>query len=104
MKARSRSSSIRITRSDRRVAKKVMSDRWTCARALKELRDLGEQRNVHGMARFGIRAKIVYGVAKPKMDELARRMGKDHKLALELWASRVHYARILAGMIDAGFR
>jgi 3-methyladenine DNA glycosylase AlkD len=64
------------------------------------LRALGERRNVNGMARFGIRAKIVYGVAKPKMDTLARQIGRDHELALELWASRVHDARILAGMID----
>jgi 3-methyladenine DNA glycosylase AlkD len=64
------------------------------------LRALGERRNVDGMARFGIRAKIVYGVAKPKMDTLARQIGRDHELALELWASRVHDARILAGMID----
>ena len=34
------------------------------------------------------------------MDELARRIGRDHNLALELWESRVHDARILAGMID----
>jgi 3-methyladenine DNA glycosylase AlkD len=67
---------------------------------LKELRALGEQRNVDGMAHYGIRAKIVYGVAKPKMDLLAHRIGKDHQLALELWASGVHDARILAGMID----
>ncbi len=100
MKARSPSSSIRITRSDRRVAKRRTNDTWTCARALNELRALGEQRNVEGMAHFGIRAKIVYGVAKPKMDVLARRIGKDHQLALELWASSVHDARILAGMID----
>jgi 3-methyladenine DNA glycosylase AlkD len=52
------------------------------------------------MARFGIRAKIVYGVAKPKMDQLARRIGRDHELALELWKTGVHDARILAGMID----
>jgi len=52
------------------------------------------------MARFGIHAKVVYGVAKPKMDELARRIGKNHDLALELWATGVHDARILAGMID----
>src|SRR5947208_17116928 len=100
MKARSRSSSTRITRSDRGVARKAAGDRWTCARALKELRGLGEERNVDGMAHYGIRAKVVYGVAKPKMDLLARRIGKDHPLALELWASGVHDARILAGMID----
>jgi 3-methyladenine DNA glycosylase AlkD len=52
------------------------------------------------MARFGIVAKNVYGVSKPKMDILARRIGKDHELALALWDSGVHDAKILAGMID----
>jgi len=52
------------------------------------------------MARFGIRAKRVYGVAKPKLDALARRIGKNHQLALELWDSGVHDARILAGLVD----
>jgi 3-methyladenine DNA glycosylase AlkD len=100
MKARSRSSSNRTTPSDRRQAEQSKAGDWTCARALEELRALGERRNVEGMARFGIRAKIVYGVAKPKMDALARRIGKNHRLALDLWDSGVHDARILAGMID----
>lgn len=100
MKARSPSSSIRTIRSRRHAGKKDTGGGWTCARALRELRALGEQRNVDGMARFGIRAKIVYGVAKPRMDELARRIGKNHKLALELWDSGVHDAKILGGMID----
>lgn len=100
MKAQSPSSSIRTIRSRRRAGKRDAGGSWTYARTLRELRSLGEQRNVDGMARFGIRAKIVYGVAKPRMDELARRIGKDHKLALELWASGVHDARILAGVID----
>ena len=56
------------------------------------------------MARFGIRAKHVYGVAKPEMDEIARKIGKDHNLALELWATGVHDARILAGMLDESAR
>jgi 3-methyladenine DNA glycosylase AlkD len=34
------------------------------------------------------------------MDELARTIGRDHRLALELWGTGVHDARILAGMID----
>ncbi len=94
MKARSRFSSIPKKRFD------SQKEIWTCARALAELRRLGEKRNVEGMARFGIVAKVVYGVAKPKMDELARRIGRDHQLALELWDTGVHDARILAGMID----
>ena len=100
MKVRSQSSSIRTIPSEGSLAERKKGGGWTCARALEELRALGERRNVDGMARFGIRAKVVYGVAKPKMDELARRIGKDHQLALELWASGVHDARILAGMID----
>ena len=94
MKALSQSSSIPTKRSNQTQQK------WTCERALAELRKLGEKRNVEGMAHFGIVAKNVYGVAKPKMDELARRIGRDHELALELWDSGVHDARILAGMID----
>src|SRR5882762_5338996 len=100
MKARSRSSLTPTKPSKRNPVRQVHSEKWSCARALRELRGLGEQRNIDGMARFGIRAKVVYGVAKPKMDELARRIGKNHDLALELWATGVHDARILAGMID----
>lgn len=73
---------------------------WTCARLLAELRALGEKRNIEGMAHFGIVAKKVLGVSKPRMDELARRVGRNHALALELWRTGVHDARILAGMID----
>jgi 3-methyladenine DNA glycosylase AlkD len=94
MKARSQSSSIPKKRSDSPNAA------WTCESALAELRRLGKKRNVEGMARFGIVAKSVYGVPKPEMDELARRIGRNHQLALELWKTGVHDARILAGMID----
>lgn len=94
MKARSRFSSIPKKRSN------SLPETWTCERALAELRRLGEKRNVEGMVRFGIVARHVLGVAKPKMDELARRIGRDHRLALQLWGTGVHDARILAGMID----
>src|SRR5437660_11516049 len=99
MKVRSQSSSIRTIPSEGSLAERKKGGGWTCARALEELRALGERRKVDGMARFGIRAKVVYGVAKPKMDELARRIGKDNQLALELWARSVHDARIQEGMI-----
>jgi 3-methyladenine DNA glycosylase AlkD len=100
MKDRSRSSSTRTKRSRQRAVQEVVKEKWSCGHILEELRALGEQRNVDGMVRFGIRAKIAYGVAKPRMDSLARRIGRDHELALQLWATGVHDARILAGMID----
>src|SRR5436309_12818466 len=100
MKARSRSSSTPTKRSNWRSIPQIQRKKWNCARALRELRSLGEQRNIDGMARYGIRAKVVYGVAKPKMDELARRIGRDHELVLGLWDTGVDDAGILAGMID----
>jgi 3-methyladenine DNA glycosylase AlkD len=99
MKAPSRSSSIPTRRS--KATRALHRDRrWTCQECLKELRRLGSRKNVEGMARFGIRAKKVHGVSKPKMDALAKRVGRNHSLALQLWNSGVHDARILAGMVD----
>ncbi|HUI73409.1 MAG TPA: DNA alkylation repair protein [Candidatus Acidoferrum sp.] len=98
MKGRSRFSSIPTRRFRQKSSAK--SGRWTCAVVLRELRKLGTKRNVDGMAGFGIVAKNVYGVSKPKMDELARRIGRNHALAVKLWTTSVHDARILAGMID----
>jgi 3-methyladenine DNA glycosylase AlkD len=103
MKAQSRSSSIPIKRS-RTAHTSNRARRWTCRQCLAELRRLGSRKNVEGMARFGIRAKKVYGVSKPKMDALAKRIGKSHSLALQLWNSGVHDARILAGAIDEAKR
>lgn len=100
MKARSQSSSIPTKLSKKKTVQKSESTAWTCAQVLEELRALGERRNIDGMARFGIRAKIVYGVSKPKMDGLARKIGRSHDLALQLWSTGVHDARILAGMVD----
>jgi 3-methyladenine DNA glycosylase AlkD len=99
MKARSPSSSIQTKRSSPSL-KTENGNFWTCRRCLAHLRRLASRKNVKGMARFGIHAKNVYGVSKPKMDALARRIGKNHRLALRLWNTRVHDARILAGLVD----
>ncbi|MCX6995558.1 MAG: DNA alkylation repair protein [Kiritimatiellaeota bacterium] len=56
--------------------------------------------NVAGMARYGIRSKNMLGVSMPAMRQLARRIGRDHDLAQELWASGILEARILAGLMD----
>jgi len=73
---------------------------WTAARAVRELRRHGRRRNVQGMARFGIRAKRVYGVSKPKLDALARQIGKNHPLGLRLWATGIHDARLLGMLVS----
>ena len=52
------------------------------------------------MARFGITADRALGVRVPDLRRLARRLAPDHELALALWDTGVHEARILASMID----
>jgi 3-methyladenine DNA glycosylase AlkD len=98
MKARSQSSSIRKKRSKGLSAPASPKD-WSAKQILDKLRSLGTQQNIDGMTRFGIRGDDVYGVSKPKLDALAKRIGKNHPLALALWSTGNHDARILAGLI-----
>jgi 3-methyladenine DNA glycosylase AlkD len=74
--------------------------KWDVETVVRELRQMGTRHNVEGMARFGIRAADVYGVSKPKLDALARKIGKNHALGLALWSTGNHDAKILAGMIS----
>jgi len=65
-----------------------------------ELTRHGDAANVAGMARYGIVAKKVLGVSAPVMRALARKIGKDHKLAGELWRTGIHEARFVASLVD----
>jgi 3-methyladenine DNA glycosylase AlkD len=67
---------------------------------LKQLKLLGSPKNVAGMARFGIRADRAFGVPHPALHTIAKEHRKDHALALELWASGYHEARLLAALVD----
>ena len=67
---------------------------------LYELERNSNPKDREGMARFGINPKYALGVRVPVLRNLAKRIGKNHKLALELWKTKVHEARILASMID----
>jgi 3-methyladenine DNA glycosylase AlkD len=52
------------------------------------------------MARYGISTRKTLGVPVPILRSLARELRPDHPLALRLWRSGIHEARILASMID----
>lgn len=78
------------------IGRKIM----TSKEILSKLKSLGSPENIAGMARFGINSKTAYGVRVPDLRKLAKEIGKDHSLALELWQTGIHEARILAGMID----
>ena len=67
---------------------------------IKKLESLENPKNIAGMARFGIQPKTrVMGIPIPETRKLAKRIGKNHDLALKLFDSGIHEAQILAGFI-----
>jgi 3-methyladenine DNA glycosylase AlkD len=68
---------------------------------LDELRSRANPEDVEGMARFGIATwRALGGSNVTYLRALAWRIGKDHRLATQLWRSKIHEARILAALID----
>jgi 3-methyladenine DNA glycosylase AlkD len=72
----------------------------TTRAVLDELREAADPGNLPGMARVGINVDRAWGVRIPDSRRIARRHRGDHALALELWDTQVHEARILASMVD----
>jgi 3-methyladenine DNA glycosylase AlkD len=70
------------------------------AAVLAELAGLGSAENRAGMARFGINTGNAFGISMTALRPLARRHRRDHDLALALWKTGKHEARILAALID----
>lgn len=67
---------------------------------LKKLSEVSDRSRLAGMARYGIATDKALGVAVPELRRLAKAIGRDHELAVELWGSEIHEARMLASMID----
>ena len=75
-----------------------------------KLKTYKNPKNVEGMARFGINPKNTLGVSIYILRPLAKEIQKNssyakapedlHQLAIQLWDSKIHEARILAGFID----
>jgi 3-methyladenine DNA glycosylase AlkD len=50
--------------------------------------------------RYGIHTDLAFGVPMARMKVLAKKLGTDHGLAAELWASGWYEARIVASLVD----
>lgn len=75
--------------------------RTTTATVLAWLKRHGSKRNVAGMARYGITSSLpVAGVSVGTLRSLAKRLGRDHDLAAELWDAGWYEARMLASFVD----
>ena len=78
---------------------KKMELNMTLKQTLNELQALGSQKNIDGMKLFNISSAKAFGVSAPLIRTLAKKIKKDHELALALWDSEYHEARILAAII-----
>ncbi|HKW33609.1 MAG TPA: DNA alkylation repair protein [Candidatus Acidoferrum sp.] len=99
MRAQSPSSLIRTTRSKQRVVGARGKPHWTKATVVRELKSLGDPRVRAKMEYFGVRVPKAHGISAPVLHALAKQIGKNHALALEMWATGIHEARILATLI-----
>jgi len=55
--------------------------------------------NLEGMTRYGISTTNRLGVSIPELRKTAKEIGKNHKLASQLWAKGIDETKILASMI-----
>lgn len=65
-----------------------------------QLKAEASQQNREGMARFGITIDNAFGISVATIRKIAKPYKKNHQLALELWQTGWHEARILASIID----
>jgi 3-methyladenine DNA glycosylase AlkD len=68
--------------------------------AIARLKALADPRVAAGLPRFGVHTRHALGLTAPQIRGLAREIGTDHSLALALWRTGIHEARILASLID----
>ena len=66
--------------------------------AMRQLEELGTAQNRKVYARHGV-SDDMFGVSFANQNKLAKTIKRDHALALELWATGNHDARILATMV-----
>lgn len=98
MKARSQSSSIPTKRSRRNGTDRKLPP-WTKTDVLRELAGLADPKVRAKMAYFGVDVPKAHGISAPVLHQFAKQIGKDHRLAQELWATGIHEALILATLI-----
>lgn len=71
----------------------------TCEELLAKLKAEARPDQLAGMARYGIKTENRLGIQMPELRKLAKEIGKDHVLAMQLWQTGIEDARILASMV-----
>jgi 3-methyladenine DNA glycosylase AlkD len=71
----------------------------TVEQVIKEIKKYESKEGKEGKARYGINNEKGYGLRTPQMRAIAKQIGKNHELALQLWKTEIHEARHIAAMI-----
>ena len=66
---------------------------------LDKLQSKARPEQLQGMAKYGMAVEQRLGVSVPDMRKLAKEIGRDHKLALDLWRTGIAEAKIVAAMV-----
>lgn len=70
----------------------------TADEILAHLRSLASEENRQGMLRYGIRIDRALGLTHGTQRDIARKIGRNHERAFELWASGVAEAQFIAAL------
>ncbi|MFM7023282.1 MAG: DNA alkylation repair protein [Flavobacteriales bacterium] len=68
----------------------------TAKEIVKDLKEIADPVFHAGLSRFGINSEAALGIKIPVLRDYAKHLKKNHELALQLWDSKVHEARLLA--------
>jgi 3-methyladenine DNA glycosylase AlkD len=98
MKARSQSFSTPKKHSSRSGRREIWP-RWTKDAVLRELKGVADPKVRAKMAYFGVDVPKAHGISAPALHQFAKQIGKDHRLAQQIWSTSIHEARILATLI-----
>jgi len=72
----------------------------TVKEVLYKIQSKARPEQLQGMTKYGIPVEQRLCVPVPDLRKLAKEIGKNHNLALDLWRTEIGEARILAAMID----
>ena len=72
---------------------------WTKTSVLAELKQLANPKVRAKMSYFGVNVSKAHGISAPVLHAFAKHIGKNQRLAEQLWSSGVHEAKILAALI-----
>jgi 3-methyladenine DNA glycosylase AlkD len=71
----------------------------TLQSALQLLNEYADENRIAAMQKFGIQSAKMLGVSMPNIRAIAKTIKRNHVLAIQLWDTQIHEARILATIL-----